>query len=153
MLISEYFVRHRVKVIFIMMIFSFFLVNGCSLKKRYVGINVYKYNWPKYSSGKKINLHTKVFDFEFTINKTKIEEEYLVEGIMDGSRGCLKSLDRLILHKSNFYLLIVQNHVIIDSVMFCPVGTDHTHKLPFKKKFKAGAFDSVYIAYYVTAGG
>ena len=139
---------------FIVMFFlCFALATGCSFRKPYVGRSVDSSSWPQYFSGKKFIFNTSVAVFEFTINETEVNGEYFLEGTMDGSRGSLKSINNLVTKDCRFYLLLAKDNVIVDSVSFSPLGADHTHKLPFSKRFKADPFDSVNITGKVAARG
>ena len=141
------------KIAVLVSIIFLLVSSGCSLKKPYVGLQVNTNDWVKYSSGEKINFETDAADFELTITKTEEEGEYLLEGIMDGSDGSLKSIHHLVIRECRFSLILAKDNVVVDNVSFFPQGTDHTHKLPYKKKFKTVSFDSVTITYEMSVRG
>lgn len=138
-------------IVFAILFLSF--CSGCSLPKRYVGMEVDTTNWPQYRSGEKIVFPTEAVTFEITITEAQEDGVYTLEGTMDGSRGSVKSIDHLIVHECSFSLILAYNGVVVDNISFFPQGTDHTHKLPFKRKFKTGPFDSIIIGYQLSVGG
>ena len=102
---------------------------------------------------KKLTIYTELAIFKFTITRTDVDKEYCVEGFMDGSKGSFKSINHLVTNECKFYLLFAKDGVVISSCSFRPLGVDHTHKLPFKKKFISDPFDSVNLAGKMTVRG
>ena len=145
---------HRfVSLFLIISVVCFLLGTGCSIKKPYVGEKYNTKYWPKYASGKKLTCNEEVAVFIFTITKTDVDKEYYVEGTMDGSKGVVKSIDHLVPAKCRYYLVFAKNGVIINSCSFRPLGVDHTHKLPFRKRFVSEPFDSVAVTYKIHVRG
>jgi hypothetical protein len=143
----------RIGGVAIISIIFVLLYSGCSLKSPYVGRMVNTENWAKYFSGENITFPTDAANFELTITKTKEDEEYFLEGTMDGSEGSLKSISHLVASECRFNLLLAKNNVIVDSISFFPIGDDHTRKLAFKRKFKTVPFDSVTLIYTMSVRG
>lgn len=126
---------------------------GCNIPKPYVNRQVDTTTWLQYESGKTFIITSEHLTFEFTITESQEDGVYYLKGTMDGSGGSLKSIDHFDEYKSWFRLLLANEGVIVDSPLFSPQGTDHTHKLPFEKKFKTVPFDSIQITYFITVHG
>jgi hypothetical protein len=129
-------------------------ISGCILlQKPYVGRMFDTSDWPKFASGEKVFVQTNAAVFEMTVTRSDDGQTYVLEGTMDGSNGSLKSLDHLIVQDCSFSLILAKDNLVVDNVSFFPIGTDHTHKLPFKRTFKTVPFDSFQISYQIAVGG
>ena len=129
------------------------LSSGCVFKKPYVGMKFDTSDWPKYSSGEKITHPTSAFMFEFTITETEEEGEYILQGTMDGTRGSVKSFNHLVIQDCRFSIVLSKDNLVVDNIIFFPIGDDHRQKLPFKRTFKTVPFDSVVVTYNVSVQG
>jgi hypothetical protein len=114
------------------------VLNSISCSKRFVGrkVNTNSMRWSKVDHFPKNCFHSdKTFHWEYTIDKGDHPNEYVVTGYADGTRGNMRSIGRLVPSKSNFYIILANDNVIVDTFTFNLPGQSVTSKMNFKKKF------------------
>lgn len=131
----------------------FVLASGCIFKKPYVGLTVDTRNWERYLPGLTHYIQTDHFEFEIKIIETGNEGEYFLEGTLDGTRGSLKSINSLVVEDCRFSIVLAKNNVVVDNLVFFPIGSDHRTTLPFSRTFQTVPFDSFTLTYEVSVRG
>jgi hypothetical protein len=132
----------------------FFVLTGCPYDRaQYVGRPFSTQDWPKYVPGQSTLIKTDVADFEVVVAETGEPGTYSLKGTLDGSRGSLKSIDHLVRHKTRLFLLLTKDNVGVACIPFTPLGTDHTHKLPFSRTFVSEPFDAMIVVGRITVQG
>lgn len=137
-------------------IILYLVLVSCTMKKAYVGEYVGRYNqyWCivdslPYNCSRQDN----AFYIEYTVRRGETSNEYVIEGIIDGSHGDIKSFNHLVTHECDFRFLIAQNGTIIDNISFLPRGNWVNMKLPFAARFTATDFDALYFTWKVRVRG
>ena len=76
------------------------------------------------------------FFWKFTIERGSKENEYILIGTADGSRGSAKSVGNIVPNKSRFSLILANNGTVVDNIPFMLSGTDVNAPISFKRKFE-----------------
>ena len=156
-LVVSRFVSKMNKVFFL--IFLSMLCMQCTTSKKFVGQRVIPAKHPHFHIVDSIpnvgEINTEHFLFDFKIIRTKNIDEYLLEGgltytapaasfqyLINSGRG-----------SSRFYIMIVKDNLIIDSILFRPLGQSLSYRLPVKIVFNSTSFDAIGFTYNVVTNG
>jgi hypothetical protein len=133
-----------------------------SCQKRYVGmeVNPTEADWciygEYYNNGEKhCTLDRGGLIFDFTIRKGEKAGEYVIEGVVDPTKGELKSWDKMS-DQSYFSMIVVHAGKVIDNVAFRPkttFGNIGAH-WPFRIDYmQPEGFDAVTFSYNIQIRG
>jgi hypothetical protein len=78
----------------------------------------------------------KWFVWEYSIEKGSKENEYILKGTADGSRGGAKSIGNIVLSESRFSLILANNGTVVDNINFRLGGNEINAPVSFKKIFE-----------------
>ena len=114
------------------------LILGClACAKQYVGKQFNTSGWSQiYRLPANCTQTDEWFVWKFSIEKGSKENEYILIGTADGSRGGAKSIGNIVPNKSRFSLIIANNGTVIDNIPFFLMGYDIHAPISFKRKFE-----------------
>ncbi len=94
------------------------------------------------------------FVWKFTIERGSKENEYILIGTADGSKGGAKSIGNIVPSESSFSLILANNGTVIANISFHLRGTDVNAPISFKRKFECQSpFNAAIIDWSVSVQG
>lgn len=94
--------------------------------------------------------------FNFTITKSDVEQEYILDGFIDPTQGDLKSWANMMDTGTHFSMIVANEGHVIDAVSFRPVSAygELGNTMPFHIKFtQPDGFDAVAFAWRMRMRG
>ena len=114
-----------------------FILGWLACGKQYVGMQVNTSGWSQiYQLPAYCMQNDKWFVWKYSIEKGSKENEYILMGTADGSKGGAKSVGNLVLNESRFSLILANYGTVVDNISFVLRGSDITSPIPFEKKFE-----------------
>jgi hypothetical protein len=130
-----------------------------SCGKRYVGQRIDP-GWPgwcHYLSGEKHCTKTVgALVFDFTIKEGQGEGTFIIEGVVDATKGEIKSWDKMLEGKSRFSMIVSDDGIIVDNVAFRPRSAygDLGQQMPFLIHYsRPEGFDAVTFSWNMVIRG
>ena len=121
----------------LILITLFLVINSVSCGKQFVGRQVNTQYWCQINALPATCVQMdKWFVWEYSIDKGSKENEYILIGTADGSKGGAKSIGNIVPNKSRFSLIIANNGTVIDNIPFFLMGYDIHAPISFKRKFE-----------------
>ena len=141
----------------LILITLFLVINSVSCGKEFVGrqVNTNTQNWCQINA----LLSTCVqndqwFVWEYSIEKGSKENEYILKGTADGSRGGAKSVGNIVLSESRFSLILANNDTVVENINFRLRGNEINAPVSFKKIFECqSSFNAATIFWSATVQG
>lgn len=130
----------------LILITLFLVLNSVSCTKQFVGrhVNTDAQFWSQINAlPSTCEQSDQWFVWKYTIEKGQSENEYVLKGTADPSRGGAKSFSNIVGHESKFSLILANNGTVVDNIRFRLSGGSMGRPISFNRKFECEMpFDS-----------
>ena len=137
-------------------LFLLAFILGClACGKQYVGMHYNTSGWSQiYQLPAKCTQNDQWFVWKYSIEKGSKENEYILKGTADGSRGGAKSVGNIVLSESRFSLILANNGTVVENINFRLRGNEINAPVSFKKIFECqSSFNAATIFWSATVQG
>ena len=121
----------------LILITLFLVINSVSCGKQFVGRQFNTQYWCQITTLPSTCVQKdECFFWEYSIEKGSKQNEFILKGTADGSRGSAKSIGNIVLSESRFSLILANNGTVVDNINFLLLGNEINAPVSFKRIFE-----------------